>query len=252
MTICSIFYSEHCSWWCNSYLAGSTSLLSGYCSNMTADDEDDNTLSRLISFDLQHIKPTTIRDVKFDEEICIASLCTFIQFVKDLTANGKVASCIIRFEPGSKRICVLDIVARRPSLTSLPGFKTQLSAADETSSVEPTPTTTPRKEYVDELGTDEALKSKQSNGWSESMPRLRQVSVSEAQARMTWPRRSSMVSEPTSDDNDDNKYKPKRNRRNRHDDEDELNWFHVGLIFMFMAIALIIVPILIDRFHHRS
>lgn len=215
-------------------------------------DEEDNSLSRLMSFNLHQLKPSKVLEVTVDDEICTASLCTFIQFVKDLMANGRIASCILRFEPGSKRLCVLDMVSGRPPKLTIPGFGTQVSATDETSSVE----VTPRTPDGDTDSLKDLMMDSSDRGVSNGIPRLRRKPVDDSVTLKLSSRRDSLTTEAGNQqsqehDNDDDKYGPKKQVRKRRaarddGDEEEMNWFHVGIIFVFIAIGLIFVPVFLD------
>jgi len=231
-----------CRWWTDSTLSGSNTILCGYY------DEDD-VITKLTSFDSKHVKPRRLRDLPFDDELGAASVCTFVQYVKELAENGSIRSCTLRFEPGSKRVCVLDLVGQKVNVPPL--YMTQISATDElsaSSSVENTPRepASPRED-ADLMPTGrspDALRG-------ETIPRLRR-GLSQNGGPPPLKRRNTLTTEmggvAPPQDIDEDKYKKKevRVKRRRGEEEDEMNWTHIGIIFAFIAFALIGVPWLFD------
>lgn len=188
--------------------------------------------------------------------MCTGSLCTFIQFIKDITLDGRVQSFVLRFEPGSKRMCLLETVTSKSEPTALP-FETQISATDETSSVEATPRT-PREEDTEEKTTDK------SNG---SLPRLRKMNRQDS-TKPPMKRRNTLTQEmgASSDDlqaqfheqlqkdldNDNDKYGPKKRRHRKWDNEPDLNMTHISILFLFIGFAFVGLPWFIQWLGHAA
>ena len=222
-------------WWSNSHLSGTNTVLCGYYEN----DDDESFIHRLVSFDIKHVKPRRVQDMSFDDEICTGSLCTFVQFIKDITFDGKIQSFTLRFEPGSKRMCILEAVHNLNSTAPPPSFETQLSAADETSSVEATPRT-PRFDETEQNGFV-------SDG---TMPRLRKFnrqdsSRPQVKRRNTMTQEMGMKDHEVTDailDNDDNKYGTKKKKKPEEEDPD---WVHLVIIVVFMLFGFFGIPQLI-------
>lgn len=164
--------------------------------------------------------------------------------MKDVTLDEKISSFILRFEPGSKRMCILELKASPPK--EVPSFGTQISATDETSSVEATPRT-PRG--------DEGQKTPRLDVSAQTMPRLRKYNRQDSQANGPTPRRRNTVtaeaggSDPVPEvlDNDNDKYRPKiGSKRRKQKQELEDNWVHISIILVFIAFSFIGIPMAIE------
>jgi len=160
---------------------------------------------------------------------------------------------VLRFEPGSKRMCVLDLSASQTF--SVPRLDTQISATDETSSVEATP------RDPGDLSEEEPTPNK-SNGSPNGMPRLRKVNRQDSTAVPGLRRRNTMTTEmgeelPTPKeaqnlDNDDDKYKKKSKRNRATEDMEDVNYQHLAIIFTCIAVVFIGIPWIADFFGHGT
>ena len=150
---------------------------------------------------------------------------------------------MLRFEPGSKRMCILELKAS--SQKDVPTFDTQISATDETSSVEATPRT-PR---------DAQITPRRDNS-SGAMPRLRKYNRQDSLTNgPALKRRNTLTAEaggeddaPELLDNDDDKYRPKFGNRRRKQQQLEDNWVHITIILVFIAFSFVGIPMAIEYF----
>lgn len=173
-----------------------------------------------------------------------------------------IESFILRFEPGSKRICILEPKSRKITPLDVTSLTTQLSATDETSSVEATPRT-PRD--TDEEEERDIILNKE-NGLvrGDTIPRLRKYNRQDSLAeRPTVKRKNTLTTEMGGDiseilqdgpvDNDDNKYGAKKRwNKSREEEEGDANWLHIAILFIFIAIAFVGVPWLFQWLGHPS
>lgn len=155
-------------------------------------------------------------------------------------------------------MCILNPVRdRRVNVDNLPSYDTQVSATDETSSVEVTPRA-PREEKAEVI-----TPSKQNgSGEGDTIPRLRKYNRQESlTSRPQTKRRNTLTTElgmqlkdgvdEGNVDNDDNKYGAKKGKA-RKEQEEDADWLHLAIVVLCIIFSFIGIPWIIELAGHPS